>query len=191
MWPDVKIAALKDEGGNVTGHRYEARMFGVGVHQHKTAHLLTSALAFHDDFAQSVDALLARYGFIDGDLRDSYDLTLNSYAAAREHNGDFFNIAYGNGTMSEFSVEFADLIETLAVDLDMEAEFAPISVICRSGCTDGKVNRLLFPELKDVLAFQKSYDDGIFDDSNKCARMIFEKEIEKKTAGICSLAQRV
>ncbi len=191
MWPDVKIAALKDGNGNVTGHRYEARMFGVGVHQHQSAYLLTSALAFDETFAKGVDELLARYGFSDEDLHGSYDLLLKSYAAAREHNGAFFDVAYGNGVMADFAREFADLVEALAVDLDMEAEFAAISLICRTGCTDGNVNRVLFPELTDVLAFQRRYDHTLFNDSNLCAHMIFEKEIEKKTAGVCSLAQQV
>ncbi len=93
--------------------------------------------------------------------------------------------------MADFAREFADLVEALAVDLDMEAEFAAISLICRTGCTDGKVNRVLFPELADVLAFQRRYDHNLLNDSNLCAHMIFEKEIEKKTAGVCSLAQQV
>ena len=63
LWPDVKIAALKDAKEKVINHRYEARMIGVGMHQHQTAAILIAALAFDPTFARGVDRLLAEYGF--------------------------------------------------------------------------------------------------------------------------------
>ncbi len=170
MWPDIKIATLKDDNGNVTAHRYEARMFGVGIHQHQSAFIITSALAFDNNFAVGVDELLSRYGF----TNDGYDLVQKSYKAAREHGGEFFNIAYGTGIMANFAKEFADLVENIDV---RQERLAPILDICRSGYTDGKVNRILFPELKDIIEFQRNYDTAIFDNPNSCARMLFAEKL--------------
>ncbi len=173
MWPDVKIATLKDEGGAVTGHRYEARMFGVGMHQHQSAFIITNALAFDDGFAASVDELLVRYGL------DNYDAVIEAYSSAREHNGAFFDVAYGNGLMREFAREFVDLIEISADEAGMLDEAQAMIHICRTGCTDGKVNRLLFPTLNDVKAFQRKYDRAIFEPPNQCAAMVFERDIDR------------
>ncbi|MGH1378502.1 MAG: hypothetical protein ACRBB3_06740 [Alphaproteobacteria bacterium] len=191
MWPDVKIAALKDGAGNVNGHRFEARMFGVGVHQHQTAFIITAGLAFNKNFADGVDTLLAKYGFVNSNLERSYALLLESYKAAREHNGKFFDIAYGTGTMADFAKEFAGLIEILAYEEGLTREVSPILKICRTGCTDGKVNRLLCPSLDDVIAFQRSYNKEIFEDSNKCASMIFEKEISEISSDSCQSSSAV
>ncbi|PCI55428.1 MAG: hypothetical protein COB36_07335 [Alphaproteobacteria bacterium] len=184
LWPDVKIATLKNADDEVNGHRFEARMFGVGVHQHQSAFILTAGLAFNQSFAQGVDALLAQYGFTDDDLASSYALLLKSYKAAREHNGQFFDIEYGTGTMAEFAKDFANLVEVLANEEGLTDEVAPILTICRTGCTDAKVNRLLCPTLADVIEFQRTHDAGIFDNSNRCARMIFEEELAQ--AGTCA-----
>mgnify|MGYP003670771087 CR=1 FL=1 len=174
LWPDVKVATLKDTNGAVTGHRYEARMFGVGMHQHQTAFIITNALAFHDDFAASIDDLLLRYGL------DDYNAIMDSYKSARNHNGAFFNVAYGNGTMSEFAREFADLIEPVTDEMNITDEAAPMLHICRSGCTDGKVNRLLFPTLQDIKNIQRMHDGSMFENPNQCASMIFDREIKNE-----------
>jgi len=186
MWPDVKVATLKDGAGNVTGHRYEARMFGVGIHQHQSAFIITSALAFDDNFAAGVDELLSRYGFSGDDLAASYELLLKSYKCAREHGGKFFDIEYGTGVMSNFAKEFAKLMEGLADDIDMKQELKPVIDICRSGCIDGKVNRVLFPELKDIIEFQKHYNKNIFDNPNHCARAVFSKIFKHKLTNACA-----
>ncbi len=176
LWPDVKIATLKDDGGAVNGHRFEARMFGVGLHQHQTAFIITSALAFHETFGQEVNDLLEKYGF-GGALQDTYSTTLEAYSSARNHDGKFFEINYGTGHMANFAKEFADLIEGAAEDMGMAEEAQAMLNICRTGCTDGKVNRVLFPTLDDVLNIQKSYDPDIFNNPNQSARMAFEKEL--------------
>ncbi len=186
MWPDVKIATLKDSEGNVIGHRYEARMFGVGIHQHQSAFIITSALAFNNDFASSVDELLERYGFKNKNLEASYDLLQKSYKCAREHNGKFFDIEYGTGIMAKFAKEFAVLVDDLASDIDMRAELHPVLNICRSGCTDGKVNRILFPELKDIIDFQKNYSPDIFENPNYCSRTLFSKIFKDKLTNACA-----
>lgn len=186
FWPDVKIATLKDSSGDVTGHRYEGRMFGVGMHQHQSAFIIMSALAFNDNFARGVDDLLMRYGFDNNDLAGSHDLVKKSYKTAREHGGNFFNIAYGTGIMAEFAKEFADLIEAAADDMGLDDEIQPLLTICRTGCTDGKINRILFPTLQDSLEFQKTYDRHIFDNPNMCARTLFEKELIKARPDACA-----
>ena len=175
MWPDVKVATLKDTQGAVTGHRYEARMFGVGMHQHQSAYIITSALAFDAAFASQVDELLERYDLVD------FSSVLTAYDNARNHNGAFFYVAYGNGKMADFARDFADLLEPIVEEAGLIDEAQPLLRICRSGCSDAKVNRFLFPTLKDVQAFQKSYDSSIFDDSNQCAAMVFERDIERES----------
>lgn len=177
LWPDVKIAALKDEQGNVYNHRFEARMFGVGLHQHRSALVLTAGLAMHKDFAADVDDLLIRYGFDPSDSAQAAELLDDAYDAARFHQGKFFDIAYGNGTMREFAKEFADCLENHADDFNLEDAIEPILSICRSGCTDGKINRILFPTLKDVLHFQKMYNPDVFANRHHCAKTLFAKEL--------------
>ncbi len=174
LWPDVKIASLKDKNGKTFSHRYEARMFGVGIHQHQSAYILTSALAFDENFAHSVDELLERYGFDRQNGTQAYNLLLESYKAAREHNGQFMDIPYGTGRMLDFAREFSDLVEEMADDHNLSEEVHPILTICRSGCTDGKINRFMFPTLEDVLKFQAEYDPEMFKNSNFSARSYFE-----------------
>tara|TARA_R110001592_G_scaffold3525_8_gene19853 strand:- start:17126 stop:18580 length:1455 start_codon:yes stop_codon:yes gene_type:complete len=188
LWPDVKIAALKDAGGSVYGHRYEARMFGVGVHQHQTAFIITTALAFHEGFAKAVDELLELYGFSADSLQETYALVLESYQHARAHNGKFFDIAYGTATMASFAKDFADILENVIYEIGLEDEAQALLGICRTGCTDAKVNRCLFPTLKDVINQQRSFDPAIFNDPNKSARDIYMKEIARVSGSRCAAA---
>jgi hypothetical protein len=171
LWPDVKIAALKNAAGEVTNHRYEARMFGVGIHQHQTALLITAGLAFNQDFANKVDALLKSFGFCVSDPERCRDILASAYKNAREHGGKFFEIAYGTGNMQDFAKKFADLLEEAYVG-NFKDELAPALLICRTGCTDGKVNRRLFPTLEKAMDFQKSYDPAYFTNPNLCAQMV-------------------
>lgn len=179
LWPDIKIAALKDNEGKVNGHRYEARMFGVGLHQHQTASIITGALAFDQSFALAVDSLLARYGFDVQDLTECEKNVHKAYSAARSHNGAFFGIAYGTGKMLDFARNFADLVEGMADAHDLYEDVQPLLTICRSGCTDGKVNRILFPTLEDIKRFQQHYDPALFEDPQQCAKMAFERDLSR------------
>jgi len=186
LWPDVEIAQLKNDDGDVTGHRYEARMFGTGLHQYQSAFLMTTELAFNPAFAQDVDALLVSYGFDSSDLPATKRHLEAAYDSAREHDGAFFDIAYGTGSMADFAKAFADLIENAFIGRDLDDELEPLLSICRSGCTDGKVNRLMFPTLEETLAFQKNYDPALLDNPNSCAHMIFEKKVQRETSRPCS-----
>lgn len=188
LWPDVKIAALRDQNDQVSGHRYEARMIGVGIHQHQTALLIVAGLAFRDDFAARVDALLQSYGFDTADP-DSFQAHLDAaYRNAREHGGQFLEIGYGTGQMWDFAKDFADLIEESYAGSALEPRLAPLLEICRSGNTDAKISRLLFPDLKDVLAFQQCYDPGLFDDTDQCAALLFRSGdmTEHTDRSVCS-----
>lgn len=178
LWPDVKLAALKDEDGDVTGHRYEARMFGVGIHQHQTAYLITCALAFNDDFAAKIDELLGEYGFHMQAPTTSHQMLQSAYQCAINHNGKFFDIQYGMGTMADFAKSFADLLEVAYNGKGFDDEISPILDICRSGCTDGKVNRLLFPTLRNIETHQKSFADCLFDNPCRSAKSVFKSELE-------------
>ena len=178
LWPDVKIAALKDDSGEVYGHRYEARMIGVGLHQHQTALLVISALAFDAGFADKVDRLLKTYGF---DVRMPQFLKTpieKAYKAAQNHNGQFLNIPYGNGTMANFAKAFADILESAALIAEFEEEISPLISICRTGCTDSKVNAFLFDTLDKAINFQRHYDSQVFDNPNQSTRDILEKDIK-------------
>ncbi len=189
LWPDVKIAALRNDAGEVYNHRYEARMFGVGVHQHQSALLIVAGLACNREFAARVDHLLACYGFDMADPEAAREYVRDSYESALHHNGKFLDIAFGNGHMLGFARAFADLLEQAFMTSGYDDELAPILGICRSGCTDAKINRLLFPDLESVLAQQRQYDDTIFDNPNRSARLIYEADIVKKTGHGC--AQRL
>lgn len=179
LWPDVKIAALKNADNQVTGHRYEARMFGVGIHQHQTALLLTAALAFDADLASQTDALLKRSGF-DQTAPESLKTPLeNAYDAARQHNGRFLDIAYGTTTMQNFAKEFADILENSAYLHGTSEQLAPLLTICRTGQTDSRVNARHFKTLESALEFQRSYDPAIFNNPNLCAYTLFEHGIGK------------
>ena len=182
LWPDVKIAALKDSADQVVGHRYEARMFGVGIHQHNTAGLITGALAFQGTFGDKIDELLIRYGFdFDGKEEDTRLYVRNSYDAARAHNNKFFDIAFGNGNMSDFAKDFANILEESLAGKGFEAELAPILNICRSGMTDTKVNRLLFPALTDIQNHQSSFDADIFTNTAQSNALLFADKLKTAT----------
>lgn len=169
LWPDVKVAALKDDAGLVNGHRYEARMFGVGLHQHRTMLLATAALAYDPVFAGSVDTLLRHHGFNQRRPETLKEPLEKAYAAALHHNGAFLDIPYGSGQMSEFAAKFADLLEASPQLSGFGKEAEPLLTICRTGMTDSKVNARLFPALETALDFQRQYDPGVFRETGLCA----------------------
>lgn len=185
LWPDVKIAALKNEKDEVYNHRYEARMFGVGFHQHQSAFLIVTAMAFNPTFAEKLDHLLASYGFHVGNAAASKNHLKNAYIAARTHDNKFFDIPYGLGSMRAFALEFADLMEEAYNGAGFDAELAPLLAICRSGCTDARVSRLLFPTLDKALAMQRDVDPALFDDPNNCAFKIFENDLRAACPSSC------
>lgn len=178
LWPDVKIAALKDAQGEVSGHRFEARMFGVGIHQHQSAYLITAGLAFNPDFAEKTDALLREFGFAfeNADLRQHLEA---AYKNARENKNRVFEIPYGTGNMKDFAKKFADLLEGAYAGSGFEEALGPVLAIARSGCTDAKINRLLFDTLDKAAAFQRDADPAIFENPNRAAFQIFEKELRE------------
>ncbi len=184
LWPDVKVAALRDANDNIFGHRYEARMLGVGAHQHQTSQLIVGALAFNPEFAAGVDRLLAEYGLDLSDSACTAHVLEESYNAARNHGGKYLNVTYGAGVMADFAREFADLIEKAYVGQGFDDELLPLLTICRTGCTDAKVNARLFPTLDEALDFQRSYDPAILENPNICAKLLFEKEL-KSTGADC------
>ncbi len=178
LWPDVKIAALKNSSGEVNNHRYEARMLGVGLHQHQTALLVIAALAFDEAFAFGVDTLLNEFGLTQNSGTALKPHLEAAYKAAREHNGKFMDITYGTGSMREFGQKFADLLEASSLMQSYQDELTPFLYICRTGCTDSKVNALLFDTLPKAIDFQRLYEPEIFKNASLSAGMLFEKEIK-------------
>lgn len=173
LWPDVKIAALKDASENVTGHRYEARMIGVGIHQHASAQLIIAALAFNEEFAQKTDKLLKKYGFNPKKPEKTQENVKNAYKNALNHAGNFLNIPYGTQSMQDFAKEFAKILEAAYTDKNLQTALQPVLHICRTGLTDAKTNRMLFPNLEDAMAFQRNYDPEIFENTNLSAAQAF------------------
>lgn len=186
LWPDIKIAVLKNDEGDVYNHRFEARMLGVGMHQHQTALLIIAGLAFRPDFDLAVDILLKNFGFDKNAPDQSQKYLKQAYKDAREHNGRFMDIPYGTGEMRDFATQFAEILERTYMTEGFDKELEPILSICRTGCTDAKVNALLFPTLEEIQRHQKHYDARIFDNPNQCAHMVFAKEIQRKTGALCS-----
>ena len=190
LWPDVKIAALKNDDV-VIGHRYEARMFGVGLHQHQSALLITAALAFDEAFAQSVDELLKEQGFDLSTPSSLKDPLSKAFEAAQNHRLQFLNIAYGNASMREFARKFALLLENSALMSEYSEELEPILMICRTGLTDSKINHLLFPSLEGAKKFQRSYDSTIFKNPNQNAAQLFQNELKHHESALASYANAV
>lgn len=179
LWPDVKIAALKDKDGIVTNHRYEARMFGSGIHQAQSALIIVAGLAFDKNFAEKIDYLLRVQGLCTRDAASCITGLRHSYETAKNHNGKFFDIIYGRGNMADFALKFADALEESFECKTYAAALAPILHICRTGWTDGRVNRAMFLTLEDINTHQTNFDDEIFTKPELCAHMIFEKELSK------------
>ena len=126
------------------------------------------------------------FGFHMEAATTSCQMVQASYREARQHDGKFFDIPFGLGTMADFAKSFADLLEEAFNGKGFDDEISPILEICRSGCTDAKVNRLLFPTLEDVIAIQKNYPDYLFDNPCLTAKQVFHKEL--KELGICQTA---
>ncbi|MGH1398596.1 MAG: hypothetical protein ACRBCT_05215 [Alphaproteobacteria bacterium] len=185
LWPDVKIAALKDEAENVTGHRFEARMIGVGMHQHISALLIIAGLAFNEEFAHATDTLLKSYGFDPQTPENTKANLTKAYKAAREHSGQFLNIPYGTGNMQNFAKSFANILEAAYNDSPHETALSPILHICRTGLTDAKINRIMFPTLTDAKNFQRTFDPEILQNTNLCTAQLFEDNTQKTNQSAC------
>lgn len=182
LWPDVKIAALRDSTNEVYGHRYEARMLGVGLHQHRTSLLIVGLMANDAALGAEVDALLRSFGLdSDGGIATRQKLDA-AYEAARYHDGAFFDIPYGNSTMLAFAKRFGEIFEPVLDAAGFTAEGVPLLTICRSGCTDGKVNRMVFPTMEDILDYQKHYDSSLFERENICAKILFADEMPSRSS---------
>ncbi|MEZ5919655.1 MAG: hypothetical protein R3D66_07115 [Alphaproteobacteria bacterium] len=160
LWPDVKIAALKDENGQVINHRYESRMWGVGIHQHQSALLITAALAFNATFSEKTDQLVSSFGFQTGDAAQLQESIFKTPIATHGYSA-FLDISYGTGSMNDFTLAIRRFAPGEAYDGRGFGALAPILSICRTGLTDAKVNRLMFPTLEEVNAFQRTYDSTL------------------------------
>ncbi|HBH25865.1 MAG TPA: hypothetical protein DDX54_00460 [Rhodospirillaceae bacterium] len=163
LWPDVKIAALPGADGAVAGHRYEARMFGVGAWQHAAAALIVAGLACNDAFAAAVDDILSYHGV-------TAQTNTADYAAARAHGGFFFETLYGEASMVDFACAFGGALSNAYVGTGLEGALEPLLEVCCTGETDGQVNRKRFPTLDACLAWQREYDPDLMADATLCAR---------------------
>lgn len=184
LWHDVKIAGLRDADNNVQGYRYEARMFGVGAHQHATAPLIVGALAFDDDFASKTDALLLEHGFDVARPWRSRDILLSAYKNALTRGGDFMNIDYGLRPMIDFSRRFGALLSDCYAGRGLDVHLRPLLHIAETGRTDGRVNAETFYALKDVKNFQRHYRSFVLDQPAVCADMLIRGEMNAIAAAM-------
>ncbi len=181
LWPDVKIAALKDTDDHVTGHRFEARMFGVGLHQHQTALLIVAALAYDPAFYEAVRVLLKTIGF-DLSAPETLKTPLEAaYHSARHHNGQFLDIPYGSGQMRDFARSFGTLLSAASLLKDFQTECAPLLEICETGNTDSKINALSCDTLDKANTFQKLIDPVVLENPNQNSANLFAKTLGKST----------
>ncbi len=163
LWPDIKIAQITGDSGEVTGHRYEARMFGSGPHQYASAVVIVRALAFNQNFASRVSRLLKEFGFYCDSPASSRQLLEESYLQARVHGGRYFSIRYGIGTMRDFAGMFAEALEEFFSEEPEYRKFSePLLHICRTGRTDAFANRKYLSGYEHVLDFLKNIPDNFF-----------------------------
>lgn len=177
LWRDIAIRPLKDAAGEtVIGHRFEARMFGTGMHQPQTAALITGGLAFLDSYGEAVDALLKTHGFDVDNPAASQTLLQDAYHHAQHHKGRFFDIPYGTGSMTDFARQFADITEEFYNGMEWDHHLTPLLHICRSGMTDARINWECFSTLDEVITFQKKYDESWLESPDFCNDLLFSEK---------------
>ena len=151
----TNIAEIRNESGNVFGHRAELNsLFATGLqHQRITAIVLTYLIGFHDSFYTQTKALLNDFGIDIDHLGRSKNLLVQNYDSATHHNGNFADIHYGTKTMGEFTSAFADIIESALANSDLCAYADPILHILRTARPDWLVHREQFETLDELKSF--------------------------------------
>lgn len=181
LWRDVAIKPFKDEQGELTKHRIEARMFGVGMHQHSTASLITGALAFNENYHHAITELLERYGFSAAKPAETKELLHASYKNARLHNNAYFDVGYGTGTMANFAKELGKITEAHITDKALQDRLLPLLFICETGLCDTKAHYQHLCTLDMVKGMQRHHDNIELNDPHSCAGLYYaaHKELSK------------
>lgn len=129
VWPHVKLAFIKNQDGEITGTRCEARAADMGDWQ-KDAYTLTVAKLTQDpEFARDIDWLLIRYGF-------DVDAPALCEAPCRQAIDDaiHYRNRFGTGKMSDFLREFGDYTRLYYAERPaLLQRLQPFFEICQSG----------------------------------------------------------
>ncbi len=188
LWRDIAIRPIRDEQtGAVTGHRYETRMFGNGMHQHQTATMLVGGLAFLPAYAADVDALLKEFGFDMDRPAESRALLKKSYESALHRDKKFFDISYGTGVMADFARRFGEITaHAYAAVEGALPRLPPLLHICQTGRSDSFVNAALFSSLPEILCFQKEYDAKLMENPALCTDLALSWQEKERYLALCA-----
>lgn len=174
LWRDIAIKPFKDAQGQLSQHRYEARMFGVGMHQHVTASIITGGLAFNSEYHRAVTDLLGKFGFLASQPETTKERLSDAYKNARIHNNKFFDVAYGTGTMRSFAKEFGQITQSLLTDRYLQDSMAPMLYICETGNSDAKAHHDYLCNLEMVKDQQRAHDNQDINNPALTAGLYYE-----------------
>ncbi len=149
LYNDVKICNLRD-GETTIGKRVEIRAADSGTHQPISTLLLTAALIPNGPSAHKLDDLLREYGFTGNPVVDA-PLLLASRNAAVYHNGQFMDVAFGNGRLLDFARDVATLLdEHYEATPDIKKDLTVLTDILRTGSCDAKRFAEKFTDLESI-----------------------------------------
>lgn len=158
----ANIAAITNADGQVIGHRAELASFQTGLmHQRFTAPFLTNLFAFDECFQSETEVLLKDVGIDVTNLSACRDVLESNFQEACYHQNRFHELPFGSGTIKDFVLPFADLIESSYQNTPFKAFVKPIIHIFRSGRPDWLVYREHFRTLEVVKAYLKEFPDFV------------------------------
>ena len=134
-------------------------MFDAGPHQFQTMTMICASVLHDPIGGAQVDALLKDYGF--GALPEQAEASLKqAMRQAMKHNGQYLDIPFGHGRMSEFAQDSYQIIERVIhrIDSSLVEKLEPLRHICTTGETDGKVVNSMCPSLNAVHDFMAAVD---------------------------------
>jgi hypothetical protein len=152
------IATIDEAAGNIIGHRAEFNLFNSGLqHQRSTAVLLAALIAFNDTFYESTKALLRVFGIDLEDLSASRETLERNFQSLCFHGNRFHDLIFGNKTLKDFALPFADLIESAYDGTAFSSPTSPALHILRSGRPDWMVYRKALPTIESLKAYLAAF----------------------------------
>lgn len=153
------IATIPDTNANIIGHRAEIGSFQNGLlHQSASALLLTYLIAFDDDFYGETQELLKNFGIDIQNLDNNRDILQQNFNNCCYHKNEYLNVPFGNKTIKDFALSFAEIIQKYAIKNNIEKLSNPLLHILDSGKPDWMVYREKFTTLQSSVAFLNSHD---------------------------------
>ena len=93
------------------------------------------------------------------DLHGCKDLLNQNFEHAHMHNGQYFDLPFGTGTLKDFALGFSEVIQHCLKDSALKQYSAPLMHIITEGRPDWLVNRELFKTLDQQKAYMKAFPD--------------------------------